>query len=136
MSGGERLIVRDLLIGAGYPADWVSAKAAHVSRIYYHHRRPGAKAAKDGAGIAVYGPEDRAGLLDVAPGAPGRGRRPAGAECGAGLSGAGLFDVAAGARRALRHLRVAGPRRSAGPPGKELQREPESQDVRRLPARQ
>jgi hypothetical protein len=43
----------------------VSAKAAHVSRIYYHHRRPGPKAPKDGAG-AVYGPEDRPGLLDVA----------------------------------------------------------------------
>jgi hypothetical protein len=66
MSGSERVVVRDLLIEAGYPETWVSAKAAHVSRIYYHHRRPGANAPKDGAGIAVYGPEDRPGLLDVA----------------------------------------------------------------------
>nr|WP_296065340.1 hypothetical protein [uncultured Actinoplanes sp.] len=66
MSGGERVIVRDLLIAAGYPEDWVRAKAAHVSRVYYHHRRPGPKAPKDGAGIAVYGPADSAGLLEVA----------------------------------------------------------------------
>jgi hypothetical protein len=56
----------DLLIEAGYPEAWVNAKAAHVSSIYYHHRRPGPKAPKDGAGIAVYGPEDKSGLLDVA----------------------------------------------------------------------
>jgi len=66
MSSSERVVVRDLLIEAGYPEAWVSAKAAHVSRIYYHHRRPGPKAPKDSAGIAVYGPEDRSGLLDVA----------------------------------------------------------------------
>jgi hypothetical protein len=66
MSSSERVVVRDLLIKAGYPEDWVSAKAAHVSRIYYHHRRPGIKAPKDSAGIAIYGPEDSSGLLDVA----------------------------------------------------------------------
>ena len=60
------MIVRDLLIGAGYPEEWVTAKAAHVSRIYYHHRRPGPKAPKDSAGIAVYGPQDREGLLETA----------------------------------------------------------------------
>ena len=66
MNSDERVIVRDLLIEAGYLPDWVSAKAAHVSRIYYHHRRPGPKAPKDGAGIAIYGAEDGPGLLDVA----------------------------------------------------------------------
>jgi hypothetical protein len=66
MSSGERVVVRDLLIEAGYPEAWVGAKAAHVSRIYYHHRRPGPKAPKDSAGIAIYGLEDKSGLLEVA----------------------------------------------------------------------
>jgi hypothetical protein len=66
MSNSDRVVVRDLLIEAGYPEAWVTAKAAHVSRVYYHYRRPGPKAPKDNAGLAVYGPEDRSGLLDVA----------------------------------------------------------------------
>jgi hypothetical protein len=83
MSSDERVVVRDLLIEAGYREEWVSSKAAHVSRIYYHHRRPGPKAPKDSAGIAIYGPEDRSGLLDVArelkegdTGQPDRGGPP------------------------------------------------------------
>jgi hypothetical protein len=61
----DRVVVRDLLIEAGYPEAWVSANSAHVSRIYYHHRRPGPEAPKDGAG-AIYSLEDVPGLLDVA----------------------------------------------------------------------
>jgi hypothetical protein len=66
MTSDGRVIVRDLLIEAGYSETWATANSAHVSRTYYHHRRPGPKAPKDNTGIAIYGPEDRSGLLDVA----------------------------------------------------------------------
>jgi hypothetical protein len=85
MSDGDRVHVRDLLIAAGYPDDWVRANAAHVSRTYYHHRRPGPKAPKDGAGIAIYEQSDAAGLLDAArdlkEGNGGRPDRSSGPAC-------------------------------------------------------
>ena len=66
MTRSDRVFVRDILLGAGYPEDWVSTKSGPISRTYYHDRRPGPPAPKDDKGMAIYGPEDVAGLLEVA----------------------------------------------------------------------
>ncbi len=66
MTRSDRVFVRNILLEAGYPEDWVSAKSGPISGTYYHHRRPGPPAPKDDKGMAIYGPEDVAGLLEVA----------------------------------------------------------------------
>jgi hypothetical protein len=86
MTRSDRVFVRDVLIRAGYAEDWVSAKSGPISRTYYYDRRSGPPAPKDDKGMAIYGPEDVAGLLEVArdlkDGNGGRLERPAPPTCG------------------------------------------------------